>query len=243
MPVGIGQVTEQVTEQVTMNHGRTDLDCAVAMEAISALLDGEKSPVAEADLARHLISCASCRDFESQMEFGRRSLILGPAPEIPDLSVSVTKANATAERRGGWSLTRVLLALVALSVIALSVPGLFLGEDGSATTHEARHLGAFSMSYGIALLVIVYRPSRARAFLLVTLVLAMALFITAIADVLVGHVPLVGELIHIPELLSVLLVWDLARRQPLGPITGTPGAGDEPRPPSLRIIEDQDRPQ
>lgn len=226
-----------------MNHEPTDLDCTVAMEAISAQIDGEGSPVAEADLARHLISCASCREFESEIALGRRSSILGPAPEIADLSVSVTRANATAERRGGWTLTRILLALVALSVIALSVPGLLLGEDGSTPSHDARHLGAFSMAYGIALLVIVYRPSRARAFLLVTLVLAMALLITAIADVLVGHVPLVGELIHIPELLSVFLVWDLARRQPLGPIAGAPGAGDEQRPPSLRIIEGQDRPQ
>jgi predicted anti-sigma-YlaC factor YlaD len=230
-------------EHVAMNHKPTDLDCADAIEAISAHADGEQSPVADTRLARHLIGCASCREFESETALGRRSSILGPAPEIPDLSVSVTRANANAERRNGWSLTRILLALVALSVIGLSVPGLLLGEDGAAPSHEARHLGAFSMAYGIALLVIVYRPSRARAFLLVTLVLAMALLITAVADVLVGHIPLVGELIHIPELLSVLLVWDLARRQSLGPIAGAPGAGDEPRAPALRIIEGQDLPQ
>lgn len=226
-----------------MDHKPTDLDCADAIEAISAHADGEQSPVADTHLARHLIGCASCREFESETGLGRRSLILGPAPEIPDLSVSVTRANASAERRNGWSLTRILLALVALSVIALSVPGLLLGEDGSAPSHEARHLGAFSMAYGIALLVIVYRPSRARAFLLVALVLAMALFITAVADVLVGHIPLVGELIHIPELLSVFLVWDLARRQPQHWSTASVVAGDEPRPPTLRVIEGQDLPQ
>lgn len=223
-----------------MNHEPTNLDCADAIEAISAHADGEKTPVADAQLARHLLGCASCRAFESETALRRRSSILGPSPEIPDLSVSVTRANATAERRTGWSLTRVLLALVALSVIALSVPGLLLGEDGAAPSHEARHLGAFSMAYGIALLVIVYRPSRARAFLLVTFVLATALLITAVVDVLMGHIPLVGEIIHIPEMLSVFLVWNLARRQPAPPPTGTAVAGDGSRPPSLRIIEDRD---
>ena len=70
------------------------------------------------------------------------------------------------------------------------------------------------MAYGIALMVIVYRPSRARAFLLVTMLLATSLVITAIVDVAQGHIPLSGEVIHVPEVLSLLLVWLLARQQP-----------------------------
>lgn len=230
-------------EQVTMNHEPTDIDCDTAVEAISAQVDGEDSPVTDVHLARHLLRCAQCRAFEFEARQGRTRPILGAGSEIPELSVALTRANATAERRTGWSVTRVLLILVALSVIALSVPGLLLGEEGSASSHEARHLGAFSMAYGIALLVIAYRPSRSRAFLLVTFVLAMALCITAVADALMGHIPLIGELIHLPELLSVYLVWDLARRQPASPVVGAAGDGDGPHPPSLRIIEGRERPQ
>ena len=226
-----------------MGHEPTELDCDDAMVAISALVDGEDPSVDPGFLRRHLEGCAGCRQFESETARGRRALLVGAAPEIADLSVPVARANAAVERRSGWSATRILLALVALSVIALSVPGLLLGEDGAAPSHEARHLGAFSMAYGIALLVIAYRPSRARAFLLVSFVLAMALLITAAADALMGHIPLAGELIHIPELLSLVLVWDLARRQPAPPQPDSAGADASSGPPSLRIVEGPDLPQ
>lgn len=226
-----------------MNHEPTELDCDEAMMAISARVDGEDALVDPVRLSRHLEGCARCREFESETARGRRASLVAAAPELPDLSVPVARAYATAERRTGWSATRILLALVAVSVIVLSVPGLLLGEDGAAPSHEARHLGAFSMAYGIALLIIVYRPSRARAFLLVTFVLAMALLITAAADALMGHIPLAGELIHIPELLSLVLVWDLARHQPAPPTPDAVDTGASGGPPSLRIVEGPDRPK
>ena len=80
--------------------------------------------------------------------------------------------------------------------------------------HESRHVGAFSIAYAAALLLVVIRPARARAIFPVTLVLAGALFITAMVDVVEGHVPLVDETAHLPELLSVPLVWLLARPLP-----------------------------
>ena len=66
----------------------------------------------------------------------------------------------------------------------------------------------------MALLLVVIRPARARAIFPVTLVLAGALLITAVLDVVEGHVPLVDETAHLPELLSVPLVWLLARPLP-----------------------------
>jgi len=41
-------------------------------------------------------------------------------------------------------------------------------------------------------------------------VLAGALVITAVVDLVEGRIPLVGEAQHIPELLSVVLMWLLA---------------------------------
>ena len=44
----------------------------------------------------------------------------------------------------------------------------------------------------------------------VAAVLAGALVITAVVDLVDGRIPLVGEAQHLPEVLSVVLVWLLA---------------------------------
>jgi predicted anti-sigma-YlaC factor YlaD len=194
--------------------GGPPVGCEAMREAISALADGESVEIGEEIVEAHLSGCPSCADFRESIASQRRRMALGPAPSMPDLGPGIASAVAASERRTGWNLPRLGLLLVGLAVVGLSVPGLFLGEDGAAPSHEARHLGAFSMAYGIALLVIVYRPSRARAFLIVTMLLALSLFITAIFDVAQGTIPLAGEMIHIPEVVSLLLVWLLARRPP-----------------------------
>jgi hypothetical protein len=45
----------------------------------------------------------------------------------------------------------------------------------------------------------------------VAVVLVGALAITGLVDVAQGRAPLVGEAVHIPELLSVLFLWILCR--------------------------------
>jgi hypothetical protein len=133
---------------------------------------------------------------------------------MPDLSRRVAKSVAVADRAGRWSVVRGLLFVVALEIVVLSLPELLLGKDGSAAQHAARHLGAFSLAYAVGLLVVAVRPARARSILPVALVLALALSITAVVDVLDGRAPLLGEAVHLPELVSVLLVWLLARPAP-----------------------------
>ena len=105
--------------------------------------------------------------------------------------------------------------------------------------HEARHLGAFSVAYAVALLLVVVRPARARAILPVTMVLAAALLITAAIDVVEGHVPLVDEAAHLPELASVALVWLLARPRPV-PRGAASGDGSSTAAPSLRLLDHPD---
>jgi hypothetical protein len=122
--------------------------------------------------------------------------------------------------------------LVAVVILVVSVPALF-GEEG-ASVHESRHVGAFSVAYGVALLLVVLRPARARAILPVTMVLAGALFITAVIDVIEGHVPLIDEIAHLPELVSVGLVWLLAR--PLPDPRGVASGGRPGKRPSLQLL-------
>ena len=79
----------------------------------------------------------------------------------------------------------------------------------------------------VGLLVVVVRPARARAMLPVAAVLAGALAITALVDLARGEVPLMGETSHLPELISVLLLWLLAVPAPSGEILAVLLAGLE----------------
>ncbi len=193
-----------------MVSDRIDVMCEPWQVAISARLDGETSPVEPRLLDAHLSRCAPCRAYLAAAESTRRSCRLEPAPAMPDMSRPVAKANAMADRAASWSIVRALLAVVAIEVIAFSVKALVVGDANAASTHAARHLGAFSCAYGIGLLVVVVRPARARTMLPVAAVLAGALGITAIIDVAQGRVPFISETTHLPELISVLLIWLLA---------------------------------
>lgn len=59
-------------------------------------------------------------------------------------------------------------------------------------------------------MVVVIRPARARAMLPVAVVLGLALVISAVVDLLRGDVPLVNEVQHVPEVISVAMLWLLA---------------------------------
>jgi predicted anti-sigma-YlaC factor YlaD len=108
-----------------------------------------------------------------------------------------------------WTLPRGVLAICA-AVIAISSLRDLLGGSG-IVVHDARHLGAFSLAYGIALGVVVVRPARARTVLPISLVVTAALVITAIIDVTDGAVSLERELSHLPEVISLIAVWTLSR--------------------------------
>ncbi len=182
------------------------MNCEPWREAISARADGESTGIEPRLLEAHLSRCADCRAFEAAVDTSR-VVTFGPAAPPPDFAKRVTKLAAMADRASRWSIARVVLAVVAMEIIALSVPSLIFGDDQGAADHSARHLAAFTVAYGAGLLVVVVRPARARAMLMVSLVLAGALVITAAIDLLNGDIPLLGEAQHIPELISVVLIW------------------------------------
>jgi predicted anti-sigma-YlaC factor YlaD len=185
------------------------MNCEPWQLAISALIDGEDPGIEPRLIEAHLDNCPECRRFHAISEMGRRTARLQPAQQMPDLSKKVSKLNATIDRAANLSIARVLLALVAIDVFFFAIRDL-LSDDVDATAHASRHLGAFSIAYGVGLLVVVARPARARTMLPVAAVLAGALLVTAVVDLLNGAVPLIGEATHLPELISVLLIWMLA---------------------------------
>jgi predicted anti-sigma-YlaC factor YlaD len=207
--------------------------CEHWIAALSAEADGQDPGVDQRLLAAHLDACPSCRAFRRDVAGLRRATAVAEAPEMPDLSRRVATLNATADRSSRWGLLRALLAVVALEIVVVALPGLLFGDGDPGAEHSARHLGAFSVAYAVALLVVAVRPARARSILPVAMVLAGALVITAVIDVAEGRVPLANETAHIPEVLSVLLVWLLAR--PLGDRHAGRASGPGSAP-SLRLL-------
>jgi predicted anti-sigma-YlaC factor YlaD len=188
--------------------------CERWRDAISACLDGEDPGLEPALVDAHLARCARCRSFAADVTAARPGQRIGEADPVPDLSWRIRRAVAASDRAAHWGVTRALLVVVAAEIIAFSLPALILGDEHDTAAHAARHLGAFTAAYGVGLLVVAARPARARTMLPVTIVLAGALLITAVVDLVNGRIPLVGEAQHLPELLSVVLVWLLAVPSP-----------------------------
>lgn len=214
------------------------MSCERWREAISAVVDGEEPATGRELLDAHLRRCENCRAFQENATVLRRHDRIDTATSQPDLARQIVKANAIADRRASWGVARLCLAAVAVFVLTSAFRPLVLGEQGATAEHEARHLGAFTAAYGIALLVVAIRPARARSILPVAGFVAGALAITAVIDVADGRVPLTGESVHIPEVLGVGLVWLLA----------VPGARRVDRSsrrtnpaPSLKLIGGTDR--
>jgi len=185
-------------------------------DAISADLDGEDPGIERRLVDAHLSRCPACRSFAASAGLGTgRPVELVGAPEsTSELPRQVARIAAIADRAATWSIVRALLAVVAVDILVFSLPALVLGDEQETSAHAARHLGAFTVAYAVGLLVVVVRPARARTMLPVAAVLAGALLVTAVVDLANGRVPLVDEAQHLPEVLSVVLVWLIAVPSP-----------------------------
>jgi predicted anti-sigma-YlaC factor YlaD len=198
------------------------MDCERWRESLSALADGEDPGVDVRLVDAHLARCAGCRQFKADLEAlspaggGGAGEHLCAVGEQHDLSRSVVARVAAEDRASHPLWLRLSLLLTAVGIIAVGAPKL-LWADSHMTDHAARHLGAFTVAYGVGLLVLVVRPARARAFLPVAAVVAGGLLITATVDVVRGGTPILGELKHVLEFASVGMVWLLAPRSPRRP--------------------------
>ena len=122
---------------------------------------------------------------------------------VPDPQTGEALAAALTERVAVGS--RVLVALASAQILALSVADLVGGGS-----HDVRHLAAFTLAYGLLLASVAFRPARARTALPVSALLGATLVITAVVDLLAGRIPLAGEVLHLPEVVSVVAVASLA---------------------------------
>ena len=195
------------------------MDCEPFIEAISALADGEASTIDQRLLNAHIAQCPSCRRFDAAMSASDPSVI-----HVGRSTRHVSRLAKAAERVARWQTTRVLLAVVAIQLLILSGRDLLWPVATGTAIHDVRHLAAFTMAYGMVLVAVAVRPSRARSALPAAAVLAGALAITAMVDLIAGRIPLAGEITHIPEVLSVVLIRILAPPEhPGGVLRRLPG--------------------
>lgn len=214
-----------------------NMDCSRWRDALSAIADGEQADIDERLVTAHVSRCPGCRSYKEMIDSSPSITRISTAADMPDLSKTITKLNAAADRAAHWSILRIVLAVVAAQVIAFALPALLLGEEQGVATHAARHLGAFGVAYGVALMVVVVRPARARSILPVALVLAGAQVLGAVVDLATGRIPLVGEAQHLPQIISVFLIWFLAV-----PSTRRGDARANPTdPPRLEIVDGERR--
>ncbi|MFJ4657851.1 zf-HC2 domain-containing protein [Nocardia sp. NPDC088792] len=68
--------------------------CETVREALSARIDGEQEPIPGEAVDRHVESCPTCRSWLRSAEDLRRTMILQPAPEIPDLAGAIMEPRA-----------------------------------------------------------------------------------------------------------------------------------------------------
>ena len=208
-------------------------NCDQWREAISSHSDGHEGDVSRTELDDHIAQCNDCATY-SEFVYRLKRRGLTEATPIADVSQQVVKTVQLKEGRGLWTTSRAVLAACAFEIIFFSVRDLF------SASHDARHLGAFSSAIGIAFLMVALRPTRARMMMPVTIILGLTLALGAVFDVVGGQVPLLTEARHIPEIISVVMIWMLAKPvRNADPISATPSRGWVPRIVSQLHEEDQ----
>lgn len=175
--------------------------CDMVVEFLSANADGDPTATDQRFVAAHLEVCGDCARIARSMS----SLRELTAIDLPGARRSSDRLGRLAERTARWGVARGLVALASAQILVVSIMDLV----GSGS-HEARHLAAFTLAYGLLLASVAHRPARARTALPVSALLGATLVITAVVDLLAGRIPLSGEALHLPEVVSVVAVGVLA---------------------------------
>jgi predicted anti-sigma-YlaC factor YlaD len=191
--------------------------CADVRVSMSAALDGEMPSLPPDVVEHHLRGCGECRRWSEAVAGLHRSLRVQPAEDEPDRTDAIL---AALPRRRPLADDRVqTLRLVSLAValvqLVASIPLLFPsdtmpgmpGMDG----HLERHLGISALAMAVGLLVVAWRPERARAMLPILAVLVVGLAWACLGDIWAGR-PVPGNLLaHGADVAGLEVVWFLAR--------------------------------
>ena len=121
--------------------------CIPFREALSALADGELSPIDESAVRAHVDGCARCAAFAGATEALDRRVRFTEAEPVPDLTAQILAAVPTpdlAREHERFSQLRVLLGLTGVAQLVLAVIVL-VTADGLGV-HTSREVGMFCRS-------------------------------------------------------------------------------------------------
>jgi predicted anti-sigma-YlaC factor YlaD len=191
--------------------------CESVREALSAELDGERSPQPRALLDEHLTSCPGCVAWIDAAHAITRRVRLGSAQEVPDLTARVLSAwssPAGRARRSPWwrrgVTARLALAVLAIAQFVVTFPQLWLGHDADTATHPAHELGSLGAAFAVGLAAAAVRPARARALVPIVGAGGLALLATAVADLISRRTVISDELPHLIVVVGWLVLIGLA---------------------------------
>lgn len=190
------------------------MSCDPYREALSALLDGEASPVEADVLDAHVQRCPGCTAWVAELGGLHRMVRVRAAETIPDLTAPILAAAPAVARPAPIeriSTTRWALFVVALTQLLLAAPALLFGEDAGASMHVARELGSFDVALAVGFLVAAWQPARAWGLLPVAAALGLVMALTAAVDLVGGTATTVGEAHHLLDLAGLGLLWVVAR--------------------------------
>jgi predicted anti-sigma-YlaC factor YlaD len=193
------------------------MDCALAREAVSAMLDGEDPKADSGELDGHLAACAECRPWRDAAHEVTRRVRLGAAQPVPRRTREVVAAMRARHR--WWRVRPVLLCrlgLVAVAVgqLAVTVPCLLFGYDSSAPVHVAHELGSFDAALAAGFLVVAWRPGRALGVRALVGAAAVLLVLTAVIDLVRGRTSVLDEAPHLLAVAGWLMICGLAASTP-----------------------------
>ncbi|HLV58439.1 MAG TPA: zf-HC2 domain-containing protein [Natronosporangium sp.] len=206
------------------------MGCEQVREALSARLDGEETGMAAARLEAHLAGCAGCAAWLAQAERLDR-MVAHAQPVPPDLTAGILAAVAadprTRSRQAAEAVrrTRRMILRVALAVAAAVQVVAVLPVLAGADLHLSREIASFEIAMAVGFGLAAWRPERARGFVPVAVVLAAALALTSVVDVLSARTAPAYEAGHLVAVVQAGLLWALARYERRGPRIAGPAAG------------------
>lgn len=192
--------------------------CSDVRASLSAGLDGELAALPPDVVEHHLRACGGCRHWSGEVTALHRALRVQPADAEPDhteaiLAALPSRRALTDDRVRGLRIVTLVIALVQLlaSLPLLFASGSMAGMPGMDDGHLERHIGIAALAMAVGLLVVAWRPERARAMLPILAVLVIGLVWTCFGDIWDGR-PVPGNVLaHGADLAGFAAVWLLAR--------------------------------
>ena len=185
--------------------------CSDVRVSLSATLDGELPSLPPDVVDHHLRGCAACRRWSEEVTALHRSLRVQSAGAEPDRTGVILDALPPRRPIADEHVVGLRIITLAIAIVQLvtSVPLIVAGH--SMDGHLERHIGIFALAMAVGLLVVAWRPERARAMLPILGVVVLGLLWSCFGDIWAGR-PVPGNLLaHGADAAGFAAVWFLAR--------------------------------